>query len=226
MTCTSSLYALSLCALLCHCAPQVGLGRADTLAPGVSRAALGLDVTLLSPKVTNGDPIQLPYLLFFGSYHRGVAPRLELGGRLYGAGFAELSGWGAAVDLKWQYVNRRIWDAALVLSIGYHEVRLGGAPYWCPNGALTALFGWNFGPHQIVLGPRFAVSAWDSDGQNTVALYGVGAAFGVHFRAGRFDVPLELALTWSPVEFNGEVASEDRFGAGVVSLGLSGAYRF
>jgi len=222
----AALMSLTLIALLGACAPQMGLGRADTLAPGASRAALGLDVTLLSPKITDGDPTQLPYLLFVGTYHRGIVRHLELGGRLYGAGISGLGGWGAGIDLKWQYVDQHAWEAALVVSAGYHEVRLGGTPYWCPNAALTGLFGWNLGAHQLVLGPRFALAAWDSDGQNTIALYGFGAVAGMHFRAGRWDIPVELAFTWSPVEFNGEVSAQDRVGAGVLTLGLSGAYRF
>jgi hypothetical protein len=48
----------------------------------------------------------------------------------------------------------------------------------------------------------------------------------MHFRVGRWDIPLELALTGSSLEFNGEVPNDSRRGAGFVSLGVGAGLRF
>jgi hypothetical protein len=215
---------LALCAA--GCAPQIGLGRADVLAPGTSRAALMADVTLLSPRISDGDPLQLPYALFVGSYHRGIAPKLELGGRAHVTGVPGFWSWGATFDLKWQPVEAGHWNGALVSSVGYHEIRLGGAPYWCPNLAVAWLMGYDLGAHQLVFGARFGSAIVDTAGQQLIPMTGLGLLLGMHFRVGNWDIPVELALTGSPLEFNGEVPSDSRRGAGFVSLGVGGGLRF
>jgi len=208
------------------CAPQIGLGRADVLAPGTSRAALMADVTLLSPRISNGDPLQLPYALFVGSYHVGVAPTLELGGRAHVTGVPGFWSWGATFDLKWQPLDTGRWNGALVSSLGYHEIRLGGAPYWCPNLAVAWLTGYDLGPHQLVFGARLGSAIVDTDGQKLIPMTGLGLLLGMHFRIGNWELPIELALTGSSLEFNGEVPNDSRRGAGFVSLGVGGGLRF
>jgi hypothetical protein len=215
---------LALCAA--GCAPQIGLGRADVLAPGTSRAALMADVTLLSPRIADGDPLQLPYALLVGSYHRGIAPKLELGGRAHLTGVPGFWLWGATFDLKWQPLDTGRWNGALVSSVGYHEIRLGGAPYWCPNLAIAWLTGYDLGAHQLVFGARFGSAIVDTDGQKLIPMTGLGLLLGLHFRVGRWDIPVELALTGSPLEFNGEVSTDSRRGAGFVSLGVGAGLRF
>jgi hypothetical protein len=68
------------------------------------------------------------------------------------------------------------------------------------------LFGHDFGPHELVIGPRAGYTPWTGEGQNPVKLPWYGASTGVSFAAGSktFIMP-EVVVVYSPVSFNGEV---------------------
>jgi hypothetical protein len=214
------------------CAPAVGLGRADTLPAGDSRFAWGIDLSLVSPRVAEGDPVNVPYGLLLLGYARGLTDDVELGARLWGAGLLGSGAWGTAVDGKWRVMRadaaaHERWDAVLTGTLGYHELVIGGTREWIPFASVGALFGWRFGErHQLVFGPHVRGGLWMGDGQGTIELFGAGASVGVSLRFGRWEIFPELALTLSPIGFNGEAETSDKTGVSVTTLGLVAGYRF
>ncbi len=205
------------------CASQSGLGRATTLAPGVSQFTPGVEGTLVSVRTAENTNVPAPWLLLGLGYRHGVTEWLELGGRVWGFGWPHyLTSVGVALDAKLQLYKGTRWHIALAPSVKYHAVALGDSPWNIGVLELPVLFGLNFGLHQLVLGVRVTDTLLTGLGTNPVNSVWVGTHVGVSFRAGRrVELMPELGILYSPVPFNGETADASRTGASVIYLGFS-----
>ena len=213
---------LLVCLLLCGCASQTGLGRATTLAPGVFQFTPAVEGTLISVKNEETGSTTAPWLLFGLGYRQGVTEWLELGGRVWGFGLPHyFTSAGVALDAKVQLYRGKKWHIALAPSVKYQGVAVGDSPWNIGMIELPALFGFNFGNHQLVLGLRVMDALMTGLGTNPVNTFWVGTHVAVSFRAGRrVELMPELGVIYSPVALNGETADSRRKGASVLHLGL------
>jgi hypothetical protein len=221
---------LALVALLAACAPPVGLYRARTLAPSASQLTGGIEAGLVTPETSDGDA-KLPWLNLSAGYRRGVADRVELGGRVMLLGFRGFSALGVAGDVKVQLRRSEDpgsgTDVATGAVLAYQQVRLGGTPWHLSSIALPLLIGHNFGRHQLVWGPRVAYELWTGEGQDPIHLFYGGGSVAFAWRVGEsLELVPELAVLYSPIKLGGEVASEERTGATITQLTLGACWRF
>lgn len=206
--------------VLLGCYSGVGLGRATTLAPRQTRVAGWVEATASTAQVAG--PVTAPWGHFGVSLARGITPRLELGARLSAVGFSGLGSVGAFVDAKYQARRRDGgWSVALMPSLGYHAVVLGGTPWHNAHLQGVALFGRDVGRHQVIVGVRLGVQSLAGTSQETLYFANMGLHLGVSLAlSARWHLQPEVLLGWSPVRFSGEDAATDRVGAGMLQLGL------
>ena len=227
---TRTILVVVLGATCLGCGSQTGWGRATPMAPDRARVTLGVDASLLSANLTTEEPVRLPWLQLQGGSHRGIADGVEVGGRAWAFGLPRrFYTAGVAADVKVALARARAagsgTDIALGGSLGYQRVDLGGQPWHVPSLMVPLLVGHNFGRHQLVYGPRAAVMAVSSYGQNPLLTYWGGASVGFAWRVTQtMDLQPEAVFIYSPVPFNGEGAGEKQRGLSSLSLGLSGAW--
>lgn len=221
---------LALAAVSLGCASQVGLGRATTLAPGGTRIGIAVEGSLISPKLTPEDHIPLPWIQAVGGVHRGVTDTIELGARVWGLHVPNvLTTIGGAVDGKVQILRapegKRGPDVATGLSLTYHQPRLGNEPFHVFGAAVPVLAGWNFGKHQLIVGPRVADFILTSYGQDTINSFYFGASAGFALRLREtFDLFPELVGMYSLTSFGGEGSADPRVGVALLQLAVGGAW--
>lgn len=225
-------WSLGVCATLlatqAGCASQVGFGRASTLPKGASQISGNMQVDLITPKMLDGGKgFTVPWAHVGIGYRRGVADRVELGGRAWFFGLPANHSLGAALDGKVQLLRGAEGKGIHVgtgLSLGYHQAQLGGTPWHSFTAWAPLLFGQDFGPHQFVLGPRGGASLWTGEGQNPVWVPWIGASTGVSLRPVKHtEIMPEIVLVYSPMRFNGEVDNA-QVGAWLMTFGLSASY--
>lgn len=213
------------------CASQVGMGRATTLAKGGVRLGMALEGSVLSAQLTPTQPVPGPWAHMVLGTHVGVTDDVEVGGRLWGFAlpglFADI---GGALDTKVQLrrspPGNRGLDVAAALSLSYTHPTLGGAPWHVFGGTLPLLLGFNFGRHQLVLGPRVADFVVTGYGQNAINAFYFGASVGFHARFREtFDFSPEILWMYSPTSFGGEGSDDDlRVGVNALQLGIGGSW--
>jgi hypothetical protein len=222
---------LMMLGVLCvGCASQVGAGRATTLPKGAAKWGPFLDVSVVGARLQGESPIQAPWPQLGLAYHRGLSSRFEAGGRAWVFGAPNIfTTMGAALDFKLQLTQPDGglgWDVALLASPTYQRITLGGAPSWHVAGVTAPLlFGWNLGPHQLVLGPRVGSYLLTSYGQTPIHTFWTGASAGFMWKVSKsLELQPELVLHYSPISFGEETADTPRKGASVLSLGLGLAW--
>jgi hypothetical protein len=204
------------------CASQTGLGRATTLAPGVSQFTPFVEGSLVSVRTDSSQATTAPWLLPGLGYRRGVTSWLDVGVRAWAFGLPNyLTAIGLAVDGKVQLFRGGRWHIALAPSVKYHAVALADAPWHLGFVELPVLFGLNLGPHQLVLGVRLTDTLLTGAGTNPVNTVWVGTHVGFSVRVRKVELMPELGILYSPVSFNGETRDETRTGASVLHLGFS-----
>lgn len=214
---------------LSGCYSATGLGRARTL--GQAHVEVGGQVELTSNSGRINTQTSLPWAHIGALVRVGVHDRVDLGARVSFAAIDGADSVSVWLDPKFQLVRSasatRGLDVALVTSVGWHQVRLGGTPWHLPQGAIAVLFGANFGPHQLVLSGRGGYQAMIGTSMVTQH-FGWGAvSVGGAFRVGRWDLVPELLLGWAPgVTFNAERMEEQRSGAGQAQIGFSFVHRW
>lgn len=210
------------------CASQVGFGRASTLEPGRQQVTGFGQLDLMAPKMQQGgDAVGLPWAHVGIGYRRGLAERVEVGGRGWIFGLPAHLSFGLAGDAKVQIVRStpgRGLQVASGLSLGYHQAQIGGTPWHTFTAWAPLLFGHDFGKQQFVVGPRAGFTRWTGEGQNPIDLPWFGASTGVSFGVGsKTQVMPEIVFVYAPVSFNGAIRDE-RYGATLLQLGLSASY--
>ncbi len=210
------------------CASLTGLGRARTLDPG--RTQFGATVELSSNSARLNGQTNVPWGHVGVAFRRGLHERFELGGRFSCMGIDGADSIALWVDPKIQIVRSPSAthgiDLAIVPSVGWQQVRLGGTPWHLPQVALAVLFGVNLGPHQLVLGARGGYQALIGTSMVTQHIGWGAVSIGGVFRAGRWDISPELVLGWAPVTFNGESTADTQPGAGLGQIGFSFAHQW
>ena len=216
--------AVILALALTGCATSLDLGRATTLQPGEDRFSAGTHSTLISPSLTPQSDTTVPWLQLETGWHRGLAPGVEVGTRVWGMGWPGLfTTAGVAADAKFQ-LGRGVVDVALAPTLLYYRPAFGGAPWHIGSAQTTLLIGVNLGPHQLIVSPRAAGWAWGGYGQAPQAALSGGLGIGVAIDLGVLDLTPELAWGWSPIAFDGEVKSEGRRGLDGTELGVTISY--
>lgn len=218
-------------AALAGCGSQLGMGRARTLDRHklVVGASGELDVATAARGVEQVIPV--PWAEVGVGAHYGVHDRVELGARVWGFGIPTLTTtFGGAVDTKIGFYKPRPdesrWNVAAGLSLGYQQILYANAPEHVFGGTIPVLFGYDFGPHELVFGPRVATFVSTSYGQETVTTVWPGANVGVAIALGpKLELFPEMVLLYSPVELNGETDDDERSGIGVLQLGLGANFR-
>lgn len=233
MSSRSAQRLLKTCALLTLCLSgcysATGLGRARTLGRG--HVELGGNVELTSNSGTLNQQTSAPWAHLGAVVRVGVHDRVDLGARGSFAAFDGVDSVSVWLDPKFQLIRSanpsRGADLALVTSVGWHQVRLGGTPWHLPQGAIALLLGVNFGAHQLVLGARGGYQALIGTSMETQHIGWGAVSIGGAFRAGRWDLVPELVLGWAPgVTFNGERSTDRRTGAGQAQIGFSWVHRW
>jgi hypothetical protein len=175
--------------LLGACAPQLGAGRARTLPPGAHQGGAGLDLVVLSPRLSPSQDVNIPWMNLGLGWRGGVAERVELGGRSFVFGIPALWTWGVAADAKVQLrTSPRPGsgvDVAVAGIVGYQQIRNGGTPWHLGSVTAALLVGHNLGRHQLVWGPRLGYQLWGGEGQNTVEMPIAGLSIGFSWRVSR-----------------------------------------
>jgi len=187
-----------------------------------------MQLDLVAPKTTEGgDAIPLPWAHVGLGYRRGITQRLDLGARGWIFGLPGHLSFGGALDGKVQLLRGEPgsgFSIATGASLGYHQAQIGGTPWHTFTLWTPILFGKDIGKHQFVFGPRGGMTLWAGEGQNTIKLPWIGGSTGLSFGAGeKNQIMPEVVVVYSPVSFNGEV-NDERYGAFLVQLGLSGTY--
>lgn len=213
------------------CATQSGMGRARVLPEGESELFGIAQASVLSARLTPGEPVPLPWIQVGAGWHRGYGGGLELGARLWGGSFLSLSTLGIALDAKLQLVQSpeptRGVDVATGLSLAYHVGDLGGWPWNGPTATVPLLVGFNLGRLHLVLGPRGGVTWVTGQGQAPLLLGFGGLSLGMEMRLHRqFSLMPELVLLYSPVSFDGTRVDAPQRGASLAELGLGVSYRW
>ena len=202
------------------CASGLDLGRATTLAVGEERWSAGAHYAGTSPHLTDESDFALPWVQAEAGYHRGISPRVEAGGRVWGFGWPYLfTTVGGAVDGKVQLLRGPV-NVALAGSIQAQRDAIGGAPMTIGGVTVPLLVGFDMGPHQWVFSPRVGLWAEGSYGQRPIVAASVGLGTGVWFDLGPVELAPEICWQWSPVGFDGTVHVPERSGLGGVELGL------
>lgn len=195
------------------------MGRATVLEPGVDRWSVASEGTLTSPTLVESTPTNLPFLNAQVGYHRGMAPRLEVGARAWGFGWPRyFVNFGVAADMKWQIATGRP-VLALGASLGYARPALGGQPWHIGTLDVPLFIGFDVGTSQAVISPRLGGYVVGSYGQNTLATGSLGLGLGWAFRAGPLDIMPELIYRWSPVGFSGANPDPEQLGVSGLELG-------
>jgi hypothetical protein len=220
--------AIVLACAAAACAPQLGAGRAQSLPPGQAQGGAGLDLVILSPRLSPTQDVNLPWMNLGLGYRRGLVDRLEVGGRSWIFGIPAFWTWGVAADAKWQ-LRRAPRGTELAVSgiVGYQQVRNGGTPWHLASVTAAFLIGHNFGRHQLVWGPRLGYQIWAGEGMNAIRMPIAGLSLGFAWRVGkRWEIFPELVVVGSPLRFGGEVDDMERTGAGATQLTLGVSRRF
>jgi len=214
------------------CGSQIGMGRARTLDRG--RLVLGASSELDVASAGQGEDqsIPVPWAQVGVAAHYGLHDRVEIGGRVWGFGLPNVAAsYGAAVDSKFGVyrpdpTQKRLWNVATGLSLSYQQILYADAPQHIFGGTIPLLVGYDFGPHELVFGPRGAAFISTSYGQETVITVWPGASVGVAIAIGKtFELFPEMVLLYSPISLNGESSSEGRTGVAVLQLGLGANLR-
>jgi hypothetical protein len=208
--------------LATSCATQSGLGRATTLAPGVSQFTPAVEFSLVSVKNEASQATTAPWMLLGVGFHRGITERIELGARAWGFGWPNyLTTAGICFDSKFQVYKGARWHVALAPSLKYHAVTLAAAPWHIFGLEIPVLLGLNLGKHQLVAGVRVTDTFLTGVGTNPINAAWVGAHMAVSFRLPKaVELMPELGILYSPVPFNGETKDASRNGASIIHFGI------
>lgn len=210
---------------LAGCATSLDLGRATTLAPGQDRFSASVQSTLTTPALTPESDTNIPWIQAGAGWHRGVADGVEAGARVWGMGWpAWFTTVGVAADGKVQ-LGRGAVDVAWAPTLLYYRPSLGGAPWHIGSAQSALLIGVNLGRHQLIVAPRAAGWVWGSYGQTLQWAGSAGLGVGVAIDVGAVELTPELAWSWSPIPFDGEVEAEGQRGLAGTELGMSVSYR-
>ncbi len=212
--------------LLLACAAGLDLGRATTLEPGVSRIGTGTELQLLRIDQRPGEAtFPAPWIQVTAGWHLGLPKDWEVGARAWGMAIPyTVSSVGLAVDAK-HLVHRSGGKAGPHIAVGasawWHAPSLGGA-WWHVGGLTLPVFlGYDIKRSQLVLTPRVVAALESSYGQAPVSMFALGAGVAWDLAVGkRLHVTPEVAWTWSPLGFDGEVQTADRTGARNFETGI------
>jgi hypothetical protein len=207
------------------CATQSGFGRARVLPEGTGEAGAIVQGSIVSAKLSPGDPVPLPWIQVGLGYHEGLGGGLEVGGRLWLSSLLSATTLGVAADAKLQLDQAAEtgdrFDIAVGASLAYQRATLGGFPWHGVTLTVPLLCGVNLGKHQLVFGPRGGAALTVSQGQNPLLIGygGLSLAFAAQLTE-RLSFTPELVLLYSPVPFNGTREDPTRKGASLLELGL------
>lgn len=212
---------------LAGCGAQTGFGTARVLAPGASEGAVFLEGSLVTARLDRTTDVPLPLIQGGIAYRRGLTEGFELGARAWGLRIRGFASFGASLDGKTQLAESGRVHVALVTSLGYHQVRLGGTPSHVFSGTLPLLIGVDLGRDQLFFGPRLSYGIAASYGANAVSAAYYGLSLGYAWRWTRtFTFVPEVVWMYSPVRFNGEIDDPNRRGSNALQLAVGGIIDF
>ncbi|RMH41189.1 MAG: hypothetical protein D6689_11670 [Deltaproteobacteria bacterium] len=218
--CRACAAAVAIGWLAAGCATASGLGRAEPLAAGDARLGFGADVVANVANLPGGRVVG-PWAGLAVDYRRGVTDRADVGARVAGFRVPGIASAAASVSAKVAVPGRL---AVVAPGVDYRFASIDGAPWHAAGVSLPLLYGWRFGRHQLVAGPRLADQLLVGGGR-VVNLVHVGGSVAFAWRIGRtFDLIPELSVTYSPVTFGGDDESARTRGLAVVAAGVGGSF--
>jgi hypothetical protein len=211
--------------LLAACAPAIDFGRATTLAAGEVRYSGGAELSILAADLRPDQPVPLPWANLSAGVHAGLTDRVEVGGRAWGFGWPGLfTTFGLAADAKYQITRSRFTgdpNVATGLSLGWHSPALGNQPWTVFSATAPLLVGFDIGKSQLVFGPRAAGYYATSYGQRAIWTGAVGGGVGWSVRLGHAEIFPEVLWMWSPLNWDGALHQDDRYGARGLHAGVA-----
>ncbi len=206
------------------CFSGAGLGRATTLPVGETRVAGWIEASALSAPLAG--PVSLPWGLLGVGVHHGARRDVEVGGRYTGGSLPFLDSNGLTGDVKIQLHRApRGIDVALAQSVGWRMVRYGGTPWHALDVLTAVMLGLNLGPHQLVGTVRGGYQLVGGRGMEPLHLTHLDLSIGFVGRISRrWELVPEVLVSGSGTRFNGESATEDRVGTGMLQLAMGAAY--
>lgn len=226
------LLALALaCVAGVGCASGTGIGMARTLEPGEHRLGGGLELGLGLASTSPTYDIPLPWPQLVIGYRGGLSKRVDLGARGWGFGLRGFRTFGGEVDVKIALkkaasVEDGV-DVTLDPRLSYHQAAIGRSPLHALSIRLPLLIGVNTGGgDQFVLGPSIMETVVLGPDLHPIDYLGGGVSvgYGVSVAEGIRVLP-EVAMSYSPVSFNGTLEDQDRRGLTTLHLGFSVTYQ-
>lgn len=211
------------------CASLTGLGAARTLDKGEEELGVGLDASIVAPKLSPAAAPWIPYAQLSSRYRRGMGP-VELGTRIWALGFPGLFGLGISGEVRVPLLEapniEKGVDITLGTSLGYHQFNFGKVPNHVPFIDVPLMFGFNMiGGHQFVVSARVRDEILTGPGVSPVNIFYGGGTVGAHIIVNeKWAFQPELAILYSPVSFNGLVRDPERTGLTMVQFGIGGAF--
>lgn len=213
------------------CATQSGFGRARVLPDDTHEFGGLVQGSITSVQLGPGKPAPLPWVQLGMAFHEGLGDGLEVGGRLWVSSLLTATTLGVAADAKYQLdqaggpTDR--FDISVGASLAYQRATFGDWPWHGATVTVPLLCGWNFGQHQLVLGPRAGAAFETSEGQKPLLIGygGMSLAFAAQLNE-RLSFTPELVLLYSPVPFSGTRDDPTRRGATLLELGFGLDYQW